>query len=122
MQKKKIGRVALLSLIVVLATFKQSFFFGYYALFTDDFIATFCVNKDQPELSCDGKCFLSDLIDQQEADSPDIPSHIQWQLIYLTHSENLEYIQQPISSKQNFMYLDAYTYQYSASTFRPPSV
>lgn len=122
MDKKDIIRAVLFCFIVVITTLKQSFFFGYYALFTEDFIATYCINKNQPELNCDGKCFLSDLIDDYDKDVPEIPLHIQLQLVYLYNLDNLSLIVHPTASNQNFIYLDFYTYQYSSTAFRPPNV
>jgi len=122
MDKKDIIRAVLFCFIVVITTLKQSFFFGYYALFTEDFVASYCINKNQPELNCDGKCFLSDLIDDQDKDVPEIPLHVQLQLVYLYNLDNLNLIVHPIASNQNFKYLDFYTYQFSSTAFRPPSV
>lgn len=122
MQKKEVFRAILFCFIVACATLKQSFFFGYYALFTEDFVNTFCVNKNQPELNCDGKCFLSDLIDDQDKDVPEIPLHVQLQLVYLSNLDLSSNNYFPIFATENFFYLNYYNYQFSSSAFKPPSV
>ena len=58
--------VAILVFIVSLFTLKSALLISYYTLFTDDFIENFCVNKDQPELNCDGKCFLSKMLNKSD--------------------------------------------------------
>ena len=60
--------VAILVFIVSLFTLKSALLISYYTLFTDDFIENFCVNKDQPELHCDGKCFLSKMLNKSDQD------------------------------------------------------
>jgi len=39
-------------------------------VFTENFIENYCENTDQPELECDGKCFLSDMLDKKDKDAP----------------------------------------------------
>lgn len=58
--------VAILVFIVSLFTLKSAVLMSYYTFFTDDFIESFCVNKDQPELNCDGKCFLSKMLNKND--------------------------------------------------------
>ena len=46
--------------------------------FNQEYITNvFCVNKDKPELHCDGKCYLKKKIDtaKNHADSRKIPPH-----------------------------------------------
>ncbi|MFT5884765.1 MAG: hypothetical protein ACI9IP_001222 [Arcticibacterium sp.] len=59
MQKlKKIGALSLLTLLLVKAMVVPAIFFNY-ELRKDFIIQNFCVNKDRPELNCDGKCYLA---------------------------------------------------------------
>lgn len=43
----------------------------YYSLNVDYIEAKFCVNKDQPDMCCKGKCYISK---QLEGNQQDIPS------------------------------------------------
>ncbi|GGE16000.1 hypothetical protein GCM10010831_16650 [Psychroflexus salis] len=105
-----------------MSTLKQSFFFGYYIVFTENFIENFCENKDKPELECDGKCFLSDLIDRNNSDSVEIPPYIENQLV-LFYQENetasFQFITLPHSL---FNYSNNYQFDYSSFNFKPPNV
>lgn len=50
------------------ASLHQATLFGAYLLNQDFITETFCVNKDKPELSCNGKCHLKDMLAMAEDD------------------------------------------------------
>lgn len=105
-----------------MGVFKQSFFFGYYVAFTENFIANFCENKNKPELQCDGKCFLSDLIDTKNSDSVEVPPHIESQLV-LFFQENFSFDFDAISFTSSvFNYRNNYQFSYSSFSFKPPNI
>ncbi|SOE22519.1 hypothetical protein SAMN06298216_2946 [Spirosomataceae bacterium TFI 002] len=55
---KKIGVILVVSLVVVKSLIAPILFVKYQ--FTKDFIVeNFCINKDKPELHCDGQCYLA---------------------------------------------------------------
>jgi hypothetical protein len=55
---KKIGVVLVVSLLVVKSLVAPILFVKYE--FTKEFIIqNYCINKDKPELHCDGKCYLA---------------------------------------------------------------
>jgi hypothetical protein len=59
MQKfRQIGALSLLTLLMVKAMIVPAIFFNY-ELRKDYIIQNFCVNKDRPELKCDGMCYLA---------------------------------------------------------------
>jgi hypothetical protein len=59
MQKfRQIGALSLLTLLLVKAMIVPAIFFNY-ELRKDYIIQNFCVNKDRPELKCDGQCYLA---------------------------------------------------------------
>ncbi len=121
MKPKDVSKSLLFCLLIVLAIFKQSFFFGYYALFTDNFIETFCVNKDKPELQCDGKCFLSDLIENNNTESPEIPSYIEKLNVLFFYAWGATSFQDVNASRTLFNYSNNYQSLFSSSSFKPPS-
>ncbi|MGJ8737778.1 hypothetical protein [Zobellia laminariae] len=58
--------ISILFLAITLASsLKIAGTIGYYTLFTENFIETLCENKDTPELHCDGKCALSQMMAQE---------------------------------------------------------
>lgn len=101
----------------------------YYGLNIDYIIETYCVNKDKPELNCNGKCHLMQQLKlsnpSEEAPaaplqninymdaffpifSPNPPSS------YTTHI--------PVQTKRKglFAYANTYSYLFTAERFRPP--
>ena len=59
-----------LSLIILVQTWDVALIWAYYR-FNQDYIAeTFCINKVEPELLCSGKCYVSDLIIEKSATTP----------------------------------------------------
>jgi hypothetical protein len=45
-----------------------SFTYGYYYLDTSGFIERLCVNKDKPEMQCNGKCHLKKVVENNTND------------------------------------------------------
>lgn len=39
-------------------SFRLSFAFMHYALFNENFTELYCINKDKPEMECNGRCHL----------------------------------------------------------------
>jgi len=44
---------------------------SYYIAFTDSFIENYCINTDKPALNCDGKCYLSKLLERDSTENDD---------------------------------------------------
>jgi hypothetical protein len=55
----KIPVTILLSILILLNSLLFSLIQGSYELNKSFIIENFCINKDRPELKCDGKCFLA---------------------------------------------------------------
>jgi len=45
-----------------------------YHLYKESIIELFCVNRDQPEIQCDGVCYLSSQIEKNEEDHTGLKS------------------------------------------------
>lgn len=65
---QKLGTLTLLLLISVKALIIPAIFLDY-ELRKDFIIANYCVNKDLPELNCDGKCYLAKQLKKAKQDS-----------------------------------------------------
>ena len=52
-------------MLFVALSFQQATVFGVYLLNKDYITDQFCINKDKPELKCNGKCHLQDTVAQQ---------------------------------------------------------
>lgn len=101
--------------------FKQSFFFGYYITFTENFIENFCENKDKPELQCNGKCFLSDIIEKENPNSVEVPPCIEQQLVLFFQQYTLHPFHIIETSHSLFSYFNHYKFNYLDFSFKPPS-
>lgn len=115
----------LFSLTVLLFTVKSAFWLSYYLVFTDNFIENYCENTDKPELECDGKCFLSDVLDKKETETPKNASiYLESKLIFTTVLfENDIVLDSFILQKPHtFFYTSFYKFQYLQSSFKPPAV
>lgn len=92
---RKVVAFGLLTLLLVKAMVIPAIFLNY-ELRKDYIIQNFCVNKDRPELKCDGKCYLAKQIKaaQQQDENEGtanfvnkllvfdcIPSEMNWQVI-----------------------------------------
>lgn len=81
------------SMIVVLFThfFGISAFYGLYDLDKDIFIELFCINKDKPELECDGSCMIAKIKEQRKKSQqkPALPDFSQFQLTYVIQDTDL---------------------------------
>lgn len=94
-------------------------------MFTDNFIENYCENTDKPELECDGKCFLSDVLNKKEKEAPKNASmFLETELIFTTPFSEIELILDfPISKKeQSYFYTSLYKFHYFKSSFKPPAI
>ncbi len=62
-----------LALLMLFNTFYVAITYAYYYLDQSDFIALFCKNIDKPELKCNGKCHLKEVVKEQ-TNTDQIPS------------------------------------------------
>ncbi len=94
-------------------------------LINQDYIAEFlCINKDKPELECNGKCYLAEQLkkasEEKEKNLPAIAmEEYPIGIILLTSFQTIETTETP--QKANFHYTNSYTFSYLNSVFHPPS-
>lgn len=115
----------LFSLTVLLFTVKSVFWLSYYIVFTDNFIENYCENTDKPELECDGKCFLSDVLDKKETETPKNTSiFLESELIFTPSLFDTDLILDALISKNksNYFYTSLYKSLYFKSSFKPPAM
>lgn len=124
MQTKKKYITFLLVTIVLAFTIKSAFFIGYYASFTDTFIENFCVNQENEELQCDGKCYLSKVLDHDDSsEHKNFEIHAEKDLVFpltsyeYTKNDNLETIY-----TSNYNYQNLYHYLFSQAFLKPPLI
>ncbi len=118
--------ISVLFLVITMAnSLKVTATFGYYSLFTEDFIERFCENKDKPMLQCDGKCELSKML-LQEADDDQMPINLELlkneSILFLAAMFKVDIIEFPTSSLADLYYMDYYTFDFSDNMIHPPRV
>jgi hypothetical protein len=94
-------------------------------LVNQDYIAEFlCINKDKPELECNGKCYLAEQLkkasEEKEKNLPaivleDYPIGI----VLFVSFKTTETIETP--ENRNFHYTNEYSFTYQNSVFHPPT-
>ena len=114
----------------------QGMIYVYYTVDKDHIIQNNCVNKAKPQLQCDGKCALKDMLSQREklqqdssTDLPLAPSLAEIkpltlfseQLPSVRFSSSLQELI-PITISANFRYSFVYEYLYNKALFAPPKL
>ncbi|MES2689338.1 MAG: hypothetical protein V4658_02985 [Bacteroidota bacterium] len=49
---------------------------GYYLANKDYIAKILCINRDKPEMRCDGKCYLKDQLKKQESQDQKLPASL----------------------------------------------
>lgn len=97
---------------------------GFYMVDTGSFVELFCVNKDKPELQCNGKCELAKLTPQK--DNSENPAYLDF-----LHPDVVMYLFDGISfsfqlitpiEKPLFYYKNHYSFFYKKTLDHPPTV
>jgi hypothetical protein len=95
----------------------------YYSIDRDGFIEQLCENKDKPELNCDGKCMLAQMLQAQTDDEQPMPI-IGWEqvLVFLVEPLNFGLQNTAEVEKTYFHYNNNYSFSYSNTAYKPPMV
>jgi len=91
----------------------------------EDYIAEFlCINKDNTELQCNGKCYLMQRISEQSEQKKQNLPRIVLEEYPIGFVELLNFRSETVHQKptqDNFDYTNTYTFLYSALSFHPPN-
>ncbi|RFS17468.1 hypothetical protein [Emticicia sp. C21] len=124
---KQIGLI-FLSLALVVKSFVVPFICLDYEIRKDFIIKNYCVNKNKPELHCDGKCFLAKKINTQtEKEEQSALQNFIYKLIEVNTFESQSYfdfanvIEIKDFSVTNYPFTEKTTIDFSSSFFHPPS-
>lgn len=99
--------------------------YAYYKLDPIGFIETLCVNKDKPELECNGKCHLKKIAQSQDKEQKTPESIIDFKelLLFSNISETITFQQKKYSKKQSpTIYQNLYSFNCINYCFHPPQV
>jgi len=108
-----------LFLIYFFQIIKAPFFYTYHELDAKGFIEKLCENKDRPELSCNGKCFLSKV---SESENQEEPNRISWEelLFYFSNQDSDIEVTSSIRGNHQFLYIDLLHLGATFEIFHPP--
>ncbi|TBV26068.1 hypothetical protein DMZ43_09185 [Meridianimaribacter sp. CL38] len=99
----------------------------YYELNIDYIIETYCINKDKPELECNGKCHLATQIQKASNDSGKGKSHQMvfeaFYPVFVQQIANEEITPSQLmffKAKQPIYYVNNYSHLIDYSIYKPP--
>ena len=116
---------SVLLLVVLTGAMKNSLLLMYYQVDTTAFINTFCVNKDRPQLHCDGKCKLSQLLkekERKEANETLVSLQAEYLLFQPTEKIKLQLPSLLVTDQPApvAVYSNLYKFQFLSRSDRPP--
>ncbi|PRX56605.1 hypothetical protein CLV81_0602 [Flagellimonas meridianipacifica] len=92
----------------------------------EDYIAEFlCVNKDNKELQCNGKCYLMQMLQEQNEDKKQNLPKIAMEEYPIGFVQLPDFISEKflkVHDEQRFKYMNPYSYIFSSESFHPPSI
>ena len=113
------------TILILFNSTRVSLTYAYYKLDPVGFIEALCVNKDKPELQCNGKCHLNKVLKSQDKDQ-DIPENVvdfKELLLYTITLEKIIFKPKNDLKKQNTsIYKNLYSYNSINDCFHPPQV
>ena len=89
-----------------------------------DYIAEYlCINKDKPEMDCNGKCYLMQKIQQEnEEKKQNLPAiNLKDYPIGFVNILSLQFHTTLVFKKESFTHPDLYSNSFFASVYHPPN-
>lgn len=114
----------LLSLLVLSNSLTVSLTYAHYELDPIGFIKNYCININQPELECNGKCQLKKVSETHSDDTNTPTSIINFEellMVFNTSSDYYLFSKLP-KSKLHIVYENLYEYLSYSDCFHPPRV
>lgn len=101
-----------------------SFTYAYYYLDKSDFIENLCVNKDKPEMHCDGKCHLKKVAEKSTKNDKEPFKGITFKEItlFVVEQDSFEFAQLTYRKIQLKRYNNLYSYAILKTLDHPPQV
>jgi hypothetical protein len=126
---KKITGVVLL-ITITFKMFMAPLIFADYELRKDFIIKNYCVNKNRPEMHCDGKCYLAKQLekaeqeDQKQATGNFISKLLSFESEFKTNYFSNFFAKKSLRIKENpnFQYTESFSMLHTFSFFHPPQV
>lgn len=119
-------------LLLLAFSLRPAYYIGclaYYGLNINTIIEQYCVNKNKPQLQCDGKCFLAQQLNQA-SDSNDTDANAflsslfeSFMPVYISKQQDIKFSNfntHAITYKTVFGYHDNYKFLFEFHNFKPP--
>lgn len=94
-----------------------------YVINHDYIVEYLCINQDKPEMNCDGKCYLMQMLEEKDQQKKQNLPPIDLREYPIGFVEFLQLavtVKLPFTTKTNTNYSDQYRYLLSHSLFHPP--
>lgn len=125
MSKKQNILIWILSFVMLFSIIKNNLLLSFYLFENETFTELFCVNKEIPELKCNGQCELSKIAGQEKNKSEPVSLlDILKNEIAIDYSIQIE-IQNHlnvIDHSTNFIYINNYSFDFLSEMSRPPTL
>jgi hypothetical protein len=110
------------ALIYFLHIIKAPVFYAYYELDAKGFIEKLCENTGQPELACNGKCFLNKVSETKGLDDSNSTPKINWEefLFYATLEKSENKLIPQLYIIHQYFYSDLLQQGEAFEIFHPP--
>lgn len=123
MKTKSLFIASIFLAITIASSLKIACTLGYYALFTEDFIERYCINKERPELQCDGKCALSKMLTEKKQEERE-PLNLDWlkteTLLFLGILHSVSFETFSIFRTNLFLHINLYQFRHIQNIIIPP--
>lgn len=121
--------LVVLSLSLIVKSFVVPFICLDYELRKEFIIKNYCVNKNRPELHCDGKCFLAKKIKAQtDKEEQAALQNFIYKLLEINSFESqstfdfANVVEIKDFSVRNYLFAELSTLDFTSSFFHPPSI
>lgn len=116
--------VLLFTFVMLFHSIKSGLMVSFYLADSKSFIEFFCVNKDKPELKCNGKCELSKMaqINDATSEKPTYFNFLHREITLFLYQNNLKIpFENQKANKVNSFYLNRYSFLSETNIYHPPA-
>lgn len=117
--------VVVLLIAFVLQSFSQVLIMGDYLINIQDYIAS-CVNKDKPEMHCNGQCQMAEKMQEENNNDKNNPqTNLEISVVYFVADFYAPEISAPISydkEKKFPVFQESATFRQPQGILRPPII
>jgi len=121
----KKGVIILLSIVIVSLSFKDFFTYAHFYLNNNFIVNNICINRNTPEVECNGKCYLKKSIKENQEQEKKIPNPAKEKksnFVFFPISKNLLSNTSTEENSQQLInfFIHNYSFSYHKEIFHPP--